>query len=101
MGVDELRRIASELPVPQLVNIVIGGKTVALTAREFGEMGFSMVLYANAALQGAVRGMMNALGRLKADGELAELPDLVATFTERQSLVRKPFYDALEKKYTS
>ncbi len=101
VGVDELRRIASELPVPQLVNIVIGGKTVALTAREFGEMGFSMVLYANAALQGAVRGMMNALGRLKADGELAELPDLVATFMERQSLVRKPFYDALEKKYTS
>jgi 2-methylisocitrate lyase-like PEP mutase family enzyme len=101
MGVDELRRISSELPVPQIVNVVIGGKTPALAAREFGAMGFAMVLYANAALQGAVRGMTNALQRLKTDGELAELPELVATFAERQELVRKPCYDALESKYSS
>lgn len=42
--------------------------------------------------------MMNALGRHKADGELVKL---VATFMERQSLVRKPHYDALEAKYSS
>jgi len=101
VGVEELRRIASELSLPQVVNIVIGGKTAPLTAQQFGEMGFAMVLYANAALQGAVRGMTNALSRLKADGELAELPELVATFKERQSLVHKPHYDALESKYSS
>jgi 2-methylisocitrate lyase-like PEP mutase family enzyme len=100
-GIDELRRIATELPLPQVVNIVIGGKTPARTAQEFGAMGFAMVLYANAALQGAVRGMTNALGRLKADGELAELPELVATFLERQTLVNKPHYDALETKYSA
>lgn len=101
VGVDELRRIAAELPVPQVVNIVIGGKTPVLLASEFAVMGFGMVLYANAALQGAVRGMMNALARLKSDGELPELPELVATFMERQSLVQKTAFDALEKKYAS
>lgn len=101
VGVEELRRIAAELPVPQIVNIVIGGKTPALKAGEFGAMGFAMVLYANAALQGAVRGMTNALSRLKTDGELAELPELVATFMERQSLVRKPLYDELESRYSA
>jgi 2-methylisocitrate lyase-like PEP mutase family enzyme len=101
VGVDELRRISSELSVPQVVNVVIGGKTPALAAAEFGRMGFGMVLYANAALQGAVRGMTNALQRLKTDGELAELPELVATFEERQALVRKPFYDELESRYAS
>lgn len=100
-GVDEMRRVAAELPVPQVVNIVIGGKTPALAAGELAAMGFAMVLYANAALQGAVRGMTNALGRLKSDGELPELPDLVATFAERQALVQKQVFDELDRKYAA
>jgi len=98
-SVDELRRIASELPCPQIVNVVIGGKTPALPAAEFGEMGFGMVLYANAALQGAVRGMTNALAELQRRGELPEDPDLVATFAERQALVQKTAFDALDARY--
>jgi 2-methylisocitrate lyase-like PEP mutase family enzyme len=97
----ELRRIAGELQVPQIVNIVIGGKTPALTATELSSMGFAMVLYANAAMQGAVRGMTNALTRLKADGALPELPELVATFDERQALVNKQMFDELNRKYAS
>jgi 2-methylisocitrate lyase-like PEP mutase family enzyme len=98
-GIDELRRIAKELPCPQIVNIVIGGKTPALPAANFAEMGFGLVLYANAALQGAVRGMTQALQQLKARGELPEDPSLVATFAERQALVNKPMFDAMEEKY--
>jgi len=97
-SVDELRRIA-RLPCPQVVNIVIGGKTPALRATEFASMGFGMVLYANAALQGAVRGMTNALARLHADGILDEDPALVATFEERQELVHKTLFDDLDRRY--
>ena len=98
-SVDEMRRIAGELACPQIVNVVIGGKTPALPQQVLADMGFGLVLYANAALQGAVRGMFNALAQLKATGELQEDPQLVATFAERQSLVQKPFFDALEAKY--
>jgi len=96
----ELQRISAELPCPQVVNVVIGGKTPTLKASEFGHMGFGVVLYANAALQGAIRGMNQALTYLKDHGELPENPDLVATFAERQSLVQKDRFDALEKRYT-
>jgi 2-methylisocitrate lyase-like PEP mutase family enzyme len=98
-SVDEMRRIAGELACPQIVNVVIGGKTPALPQKVLAEMGFGLVLYANAALQGAVRGMTNALAQLKATGELQEDPTLVATFAERQALVQKPFFDDLEAKY--
>lgn len=97
-SLDELRKIAM-LPCPQIVNVVIGGKTPAVTAAAFAEMGFGMVLYANAALQGAVRGMTNALQRLQSDGQLQEDPALVATFAERQVLVQKPIFDELNKRY--
>ena len=48
---DELRRVAHEITAPQLVNIVFGGLTPALSQAKFKEMGFSLVLYANAAFR--------------------------------------------------
>ena len=98
-SIDELRAIAAGLPAtPQLVNVVIGGKTPLLDFDELDGMGFKLVLYANAALQGALHGMQAALGQLKVAGRLGE-DGPVASFRERQRLVDKSFYDALEKRY--
>ena len=97
---DEVRRLPALLDKPQLVNIVIGGKTPTLDNDELGKLGFGIVLYANAALQGAVLGMQKSLRSLKANGRLDEDPNLVVPFNERQRLVDKPLYDELEKKYT-
>jgi 2-methylisocitrate lyase-like PEP mutase family enzyme len=99
-SLEEVRALPKLLNKPQLINIVIGGKTPALTAEELGQMGYGIILYANAALQSAVAGMQRALGMLKRDGLLKEDPALVAPFLERQRLVQKPLYDELEKKYT-
>lgn len=100
-SVDEVRRLPKMFALPLLVNLVIGGRTPGLPADELGKLGYGIVLYANAALQGAVAGMQRALGSLKSNGLLVEDPALVAPFAERQRLVGKPFYDALEKKYAS
>jgi 2-methylisocitrate lyase-like PEP mutase family enzyme len=97
---DELARIGG-LPCPQVANVVLGGKTPAVGADEFRRMGFAMVLYANAALQGAIRGMVDALKRLQEQGILHEDPALVATFAERQSLVQKPLFDELGQRYST
>jgi 2-methylisocitrate lyase-like PEP mutase family enzyme len=78
---------------------VIGGKTPSLSQQEFSSMGFGVVLYANAALQGAMRGMTNALSHLKKHGELKEDLNLVASFEERQNFVQKPFFDELDGHY--
>ena len=98
-SLEALRRIPREIACPQLVNVVIGGKTPTLPASEFAAMGFGLVLYANAALQGAVHGMQQALQALQRDGRLDESGGLVATFAERQALVRKSAFDALETRY--
>lgn len=98
-SVDELRAIPKALSVPQLVNVVIGGKTPTLDASEFAQMGFGLVLYANAALQGAVLGMTAALTRLRDTGRLDEDSGLVASFALRQRLVQKDLFDELALKY--
>ena len=102
-SVEELRAIPAAPGLrgtPQLVNVVIGGKTPALGFEELERMGFGLVLYANAALQGALYGMQAALSRLKADGRLGE-DGPVASFAERQRMVDKPRFDALEKRYAN
>lgn len=98
-SLDALRRIPREIACPQIVNVVIGGKTPTVDAAEFAAMGFGLVLYANAALQGAVRGMTLALQGLRQAGRLDEASGLVATFAERQALVRKDEFDAFDRRY--
>jgi 2-methylisocitrate lyase-like PEP mutase family enzyme len=98
-SIEEIRRIPGALRVPQLVNVVIGGKTPTLSAKELARMGFGLVLYANAALQGAILGMTNALTQLQETGRLDEDSGLVSPFKVRQKLVQKDFFDELDTKY--
>ncbi|MFT4194037.1 isocitrate lyase/PEP mutase family protein [Ottowia sp.] len=97
---EEVRALPQRLSKPQLMNMVIGGKTPIFNADQLGELGFGIVLYANATLQGAVAGMQKALTVLRDEKEVLESSGLVATFAERQRLVGKPAWDALEKRYT-
>jgi len=99
-SIDEMRRIPEILKVPQVVNMVVGGKTPIVDASELSGMGFAIVLYANAALQGAILGMQNALRELRERGRLDETSTTLVSFSERQRLVQKPECDELERKYS-
>src|SRR5262249_52644961 len=84
------------LPWPQLINVVIGGKTPELPNQTLKELGFAGVLYANTALQAAVHGMQKALAHLKRNGQIGDGAGLLATFAERQRLVDIAAFQAME-----
>jgi 2-methylisocitrate lyase-like PEP mutase family enzyme len=94
-----MRNIPQRLSAPQVVNVVVGGKTPVLGQKELAAMGFALVLYANVALQGAIAGMQLALEHLKTTGRMDEASAMVASFAERQRLVKKPWFDELGSKY--
>ncbi|PVE24966.1 carboxyvinyl-carboxyphosphonate phosphorylmutase [Microvirga sp. KLBC 81] len=98
-SVEELRAIA-QLPAPQLANLVIGGRTPLLTIDELRELGFAVALYANAALQATIRAVQDVLGHLKEQGSLSGAEEKLASFSERQRVVAKEAFDALEARYT-
>ena len=79
--------------------MVLGGKTPIIDQKAAAEMGFSLVLYANAALQGAVHGMQSTLSSLKEKGVLDERT--VTSFAERQRLVDKQAFDLMETRYAA
>jgi 2-methylisocitrate lyase-like PEP mutase family enzyme len=88
-----------KLPWPQIVNIVLGGRTPELANETLKQLGFAGVLYANLALQASVRGMQLALDVLRKNGQVGDASALAVDFSERQRLVGKDAFDALEQKY--
>jgi 2-methylisocitrate lyase-like PEP mutase family enzyme len=98
-SLSEIADIPRLLPWPQIINIVLGGRTPELPNEKLRELGFAAVLYANVALQSALRGMQAALSVLRRDGRMGDAVNLAVDFAERQRLVGKAEYDALERKY--
>lgn len=98
---DELVEIGQRLEGPLLVNIVEGGATPQLPAEELGALGYSIVLYANSALRGAMRGVLGVLEHLRRTGSTLGSLDQMIGWDERQQLVGKPFFDDLSARYAT
>jgi 2-methylisocitrate lyase-like PEP mutase family enzyme len=96
----ELGAIPSRVPGPHICNLVFGGKTPLLPRDQLGGMGYAGVLYANAALQAAVKAMARVLGHLHSSGTLAGMEDALVSFDERQRLVNHARFKALEERFT-
>lgn len=67
----QIHALPQRLTAPQLMNMVIGGKTPITDAQELARLGVGFVLYANAALQGALAGMSRVLQHVSARGRSA------------------------------
>jgi len=97
--VEHMRALPVRVPAPHLMNMVIGGQTPIVSAAQLREWGYGLVLYANAALQGALAGMQAALRQLREQQRVDEASGVVVTFAERQRLVGKAHWDVLETRY--
>ncbi|OEU97048.1 isocitrate lyase/PEP mutase family protein [Streptomyces oceani] len=97
----EMRQITRDVPGRHMANMVEGGLTPLLPREELGDLGFSVALYANAAMRGAVLGMRTVLDHLRKHGDTRDAEDLMISWSERQNLVRKPHFDALDERYAA
>lgn len=93
--VDDLARIPAEIDAPTLVNVVEGGATPQLPLRQYAEMGFAVVLYANTAMRLATEAVRAGMAELLAGGDSLGLAERILPWEERQRLVRRDEHDAL------
>lgn len=99
-SIEELAALPKLISAPLLLNIVVGGKTPVVGREQLAQMGYALVLYANVALQAAIKGMQDALHELQSKGQISESGP-VASFKERQRLVGKTMFDELDRRYGS
>jgi 2-methylisocitrate lyase-like PEP mutase family enzyme len=97
-SVEELQRIGAEFPgVPLVANMVERSRTPLLPERQLKEMGFSIILYANAPMYLAGHAVRQGLAVLQKERTTASLLDRMMSFDERQSLVGLDRADAYER----
>lgn len=97
--VDDLASIPRTVPGRHVVNIVEGGRTPVLPLVRLGELGFSIVLYANTLMRAAIAAMTTAAQSLREHGDSVAFTGQIASWQARQELVRLNHFDALDERY--
>lgn len=98
--IEQLKNITSSLKgIPQIINLVEGGKTPLISLKEAEEIGFKIMLCANTVLRSAIKGITESLRILKAEGSHENIHELICTWEERQSLFKLNQIKEWENKY--
>jgi 2-methylisocitrate lyase-like PEP mutase family enzyme len=101
IDLDELAAIPRLVPAPHVANMVEGGHTPIVPLRDLGELGFAVVLYANTAMRAAITSMEHVAEELLRHGDSSSFTQQIATWEQRQNLVRKDAFDKLDLHYGS
>lgn len=91
------RAFAEALPgVPLLANMTEFGKTPFLTAEEFAELGYRMVIWPVSSLRVANKAQANLYATLRRDGSTRQLLPTMQTRAELYDLIDLAAYEALD-----
>lgn len=98
--VEELELVGRELAgVPLVVNVVEGGKTPQLELKQYADLGFQVVLYANYLMRSMMAAGREALAHLAEHGETVTRTGSMATWQERQQLFHLTEFTVAEAHY--
>lgn len=98
---EQLSRITKEVSgIPHIINLVEGGKTPLVSRQEAQNLGFQIMLCANTALRGAIKGATDAMQILMRDESQENIHDVICTWEQRQELFKLKEIQQLEKQYS-
>ncbi|HVX67750.1 MAG TPA: oxaloacetate decarboxylase [Bryobacteraceae bacterium] len=95
---DQMRRILAGIKAPQMANMVPGGRTPILPARELEQLGFACVAYPTALTYVISRAARDLLEHLHRTGTTAGIEDRMMAFDEFNEMVGLPELRAWEQR---
>ncbi|UWG97890.1 isocitrate lyase/PEP mutase family protein [Dehalobacter sp. DCM] len=98
-SVDEMKQITSEFKVPVLANMVEGGRTPLLTAKELEQLGYDIVIFPTASTYMVAQAMKRLMDELMKTGTTANLMNEMIPFTEFNDLIGLTKIRELEAEY--
>jgi len=97
-SVEMFREVASRLPgVKLLANMTEFGRTPPLTAQEFQDFGYAMVIWPVTSLRVAAKAQSELYARLASEGTATSLLDRMQTRAELYETIRYFDYEALDR----
>lgn len=98
-SVEEMKRITSGFNVPVLANMVEGGRTPLLSARELEDLGYDLVIFPTASTYMAAQAMKNLMEELMKTGSTENLIPAMISFPEFNELIGLTEIRELEAKF--
>jgi len=95
----ELERVAGALPPPAMANMVEGGVTPMLSARELEAAGYRLVIFPGAAVRVSAAAMVRLMRVLREQGTTDGLSGEMLSFEELNDLLGLPEFQRREKRY--
>lgn len=86
-SVDELARIARDIPRPQLANMLVGGATPILSADQLQQLGFKIVVSPVESLAVTAFAVQQLASAMLRDGRVDGLADRMWTFAQMKHLL--------------
>lgn len=99
-SLEEMKAVTDKLShIPQILNLVEGGKTPLISLKQAEKLGYKIVLCANTALRASINGINNALSVLKDDQSQENLDGYICSWEDRQKLFQLNKIEQWEKEY--
>lgn len=99
--IEQIERIAKDLPYPKLINMFHGGKTPLVGSERLGELGYSLVIIPSDTQRAAIKAMQETLDAIARDGHSGALQDRMVSFAEREEIIGTPAYLERDKRYSA
>ena len=99
---EELEKFAKELSgsgAYLVANMIEGGKTPLIPAKELEQMGFSLVFWACSAVYTISKALYDLFGNLAQDGTTEKSLDRMIEFSQFNSMIGLDTYKEYERKY--
>lgn len=98
-SIDEMRKIGKSINAPLVANMIEGGATPILSARELHKMGFKIILYPLSVLYANTYASLRILKELRKTGTTTKLRDRLVSFDEFNEIVELAKFRKLELQY--
>ena len=98
-SVDEMRRIGKEIKVPLVANMIEGGATPVLSAKELHKMGFKIILYPLSVLYANAFASLTILKELKKSGTTKKVAKNLVNFDQFNDIVELSKFRNMENRY--
>jgi methylisocitrate lyase len=95
-SVNEFARFAKEIDAPLLANMTEFGKTPLITAKQFEDMGYAMVIFPMTAFRVMAKAAQELYTELKRSGTQADFIDRMQTRAELYDLIDYESYKTLD-----
>ncbi|MBM3904324.1 MAG: isocitrate lyase/PEP mutase family protein [Thaumarchaeota archaeon] len=100
-SIDEMKKIGKVINAPLVANMIEGGATPVLSAKELHKMGFKIILYPLSVLYANTFASLAILKELKKSGTTKRLAKNVVTFDQFNDIVELSKFRNMENRYKS